>query len=220
MNKRQLIRKKSAILIIISLVLNIGVYYISRLINVNSVYHNVSTPLDEAIPFIPAMIVIYILAYVSWVVGFILLGREENDICYQGFAAHHLMELISMAFFILVPTAMVRPEIIGGSIFEKITEFIYLMDTPDNLFPSLHCANNWFCFRISLKCDKVSSSYKIGSFVMAILVFASTVFIKQHMLIDIIGAVIVVELALAIAKKFNFGKIYLMLFSKLGNYEE
>ena len=44
---------------------------------------------------------------------------------------------------------------------------------------------------------------KIFMFVSAILVFASTVLIKQHVVIDIIGGVLVVEIGLFLAKKLN-----------------
>ena len=40
--------------------------------------------------------------------------------------------------------------------------------------------------------------YKLVSFVSALLVFASTVFVKQHCFIDIIGGVVVAELGLLI----------------------
>ena len=44
-------------------------------------------------------------------------------------------------------------------------------------------------------------------FISAILVFASTVMVKQHVVADIVAAVIAVEVGLLIAKRFNVYKV-------------
>ena len=204
----------------IALGLNFGAYYFSRLINRGLVHHDLTGYLDKRIPLLPCMIVVYLGAYISWAVGFLLLCREKNEIRYEGFAALNIAEIVSMIIFIIFPTEMARPEIIGDGIFEKITMIIYNLDTPDNLFPSLHCLYNWFFFRISLKCDKVDKKYRICTFIIAILVFVSTVMVKQHLFMDIIGGIIVVEVGMLVANKFDLGRIYLALFSKLENNEE
>ena len=52
-------------------------------------------------------------------------------------------------------------------------------------------------------------------FVMTILVFASTVCLKQHVFIDIPAAIITVELAAVISRKLKVHKV-LAAFSKVG----
>ena len=44
--------------------------------------------------------------------------------------------------------------------------------------------------------------------VCALLVFASTVFLKQHLVIDIAGGVLFAEAGLYLAKKFRLGRIF------------
>ena len=73
---------------------------------------------------------------------------------------------------------------------------IYRMDKPDNLFPSLHCVFSWICFRGAMHLKKVPKWYVPLTFVISVLVFASTLLIKQHVIVDMIGAVIVVEIGL------------------------
>ena len=60
------------------------------------------------------------------------------------------------------------------------------------------------------------TAMKIFMFVSAILVFASTVLIKQHVVIDIIGGVLVVEIGLFLAKKLNTKRIFYAIENKLG----
>ena len=52
-------------------------------------------------------------------------------------------------------------------------------------------------------------------FVMTILVFASTVCLKQHVFIDIPAAIITVELAAVISRKLKVHKVF-AAFSKVG----
>ena len=42
--------------------------------------------------------------------------------------------------------------------------------------------------------------------ILSLLVFASTVMVKQHVFVDIIGAILVVEIGLALAKRLNIYK--------------
>ena len=45
-------------------------------------------------------------------------------------------------------------------------------------------------------------------FVLAILICMSTVFVKQHVFVDIIGGIVVAEIGLFLSKKFNLGRAY------------
>ena len=55
---------------------------------------------------------------------------------------------------------------------------------------------------------KVPKGYKIGMFIFTLLVCMSTVFVKQHVFIDIIGGILVVEFGLFLTSKFHLGKIW------------
>ena len=45
-------------------------------------------------------------------------------------------------------------------------------------------------------------------FILAILICMSTVFVKQHVFVDIIGGIVVTEIGLFLSKKFNLGRAY------------
>lgn len=45
-------------------------------------------------------------------------------------------------------------------------------------------------------------------FVLAILICMSTVFVKQHVFVDIIGGIVVAEIGLFLSKKFSLGRAY------------
>lgn len=192
-----------------TLVLNMITYYASRLITSGALHTDLSIPLDGMIPFVPAASSVYVLAFLSWIIGFVVISRESPQVCYEVLAGEQIAKLISLVIFLLLPTAMVRPEAPQGrDFFSWLTRIIYRVDTPDNLFPSLHCLENWICFRGALRCKKVGTAYKMGTGLFALMVFASTVLIKQHLVVDILGGVVVVEIGLWLSRRLRAGRIY------------
>ena len=205
--------------IIVSIVLNCVTYFGSRIITSDMVHYDFSIFIDDRLPFVAPMMLIYVLAYVHWIVGFVVIGRESREVCYEVMSGEQLAKLICLACFIIIPTTIVRPEITGGGFCNWLTGFIYAADSPDNLFPSIHCLESWICFRGAMKCKKTNRGYKIVMFVGAILVFASTLLVKQHVFVDVLGGVAVVEAGLFLTKKFRMSRLYFALERKLERNE-
>ena len=204
---KKIIPKYAALPLAISLLMNMITYFGTRLFTQNMYHHNISSFIDEQIPFITLMIWVYILAYVVWIVGFIVIGRESREVCYEVLMGEQIAKFICLIIFITFPTTIVRPEFEINGISDWLTNLIYTMDSPDNLLPSIHCLESWICFRGALRCKKVGKSYRWIMFISAILVFASTVMVKQHVVIDIAAAIAVVEAGLFISKRFNIYKM-------------
>lgn len=188
--------------------INLITYFGTRIFTIDMHHYDFSIALDDMIPFTPFMIVFYILAYVSWVIGFIVMGRESRQVCYEVCVAEQIAKIMCLIAFIAIPSTIVRPEITGNGIFEWLTNLIYTMDKPDNLLPSIHCLENWICFRGAMRCKKVGTGYRIIMLISAILVFASTLMVKQHVFMDVVAAIIVAEIGLLVAKRFHLGRIY------------
>lgn len=170
--------------------------------------YDLSLPLDELIPVVPAWTIAYVGCFLVWVVNFILICRESREICFQFLASEAIAKIICGLFFVLLPTTNVRPELIGEDCFTWVLNLIYTLDQPVNLFPSIHCMDVWFAWRGLLPCRKVPKYYKYGSFLFAILVFCSVVFTKQHVIVDILGGVLVAEIGFLLAKKIPLAKLY------------
>lgn len=215
----KILPKYAYIPILASLVLNVIVYFGSRIITTGMHHYNFSIFIDEKIPFVSPMILIYVLAYVSWAIGFIVIGRENREVCYEVMSAEQIAKLMCLICFFAIPSTIVRPEITGVGFCNWLTEVIYMADNPDNLFPSIHCLESWICFRGAMRCKRTGYTYKLVMFISAILVFASTVMVKQHVFIDIIGGIVVVEAGLFLAKKLNTARIYFALERKLERNE-
>ena len=161
------------------------------------------SPLDRWIPFVPSAVSIYVLAFLSWVVGIWVIARESPAVCYEVLAGEQIAKLLCLACFLLLPTTMERPEVTGSGFFPWLTRLIYRLDSPDNLLPSIHCLVSWMCF-IGIRGNKrVPRWYRIFSCIFALLVVVSTQVTKQHYLIDAIGGILLVEVLYAWNKRSN-----------------
>ena len=178
-------------------------YYATRLITRNMAHFDLSLPVDAAIPFIPAFAVIYVLAYVQWIVGYILIARDSRELCRRVIAGEIISKLICMALFLLVPTTMARCRIVSDSFFSRFVGTIYRLDAADNFFPSIHCLESWVCFRGAMQMKRVKPWYRYFTLAFSLLVFASTVLIKQHAAVDIAGGVLTAEIGQQIAQKIQ-----------------
>lgn len=187
--------------------MNFITYFCSKFITNNLYHYNFTTELDAMIPFVPFFIIIYILAFAQWAIGYVVIARESKEVCFKYLSAELIAKFFCLIFFFILPTTMIRPNIYGNGILHWLVNFIYLTDAPVNLFPSIHCLESWMVFRGSLGCKKVPTSYKVTMFIFSILVCLSTVFVKQHVVIDIIGGILVVEVGILLANKFNTGRI-------------
>ena len=182
---------------------NFLAYDATRPITRQMVHRDLSLPIDDAIPFVPAFIAVYLLAYLQWIVGYVLIARDSRGLCFRILSGAILAKGLCMAAFLLLPTTTVRGDVSSGGLWNGLTALVYRLDAPDNLFPSIHCMESWLCFRGALELERVGRWYAWASLAFAILVFASVVLVKQHVAVDILGGVLAAELGLALSRRTN-----------------
>lgn len=171
-------------------------------------FYDLSISLDTVIPVVPQWVYIYILTYAFWVISFVLICRESKEMCCKALSAEMLGKIVCAVIFISLPTFIMRPEVEVNSLSTLLLNFIYKSDTPDNLFPSMHCSISYFATRYVLKCKKIPKWYKVLSVVMTVLICFSVVFTKQHVILDIPGALLMAEICSQISDRFNFKTVY------------
>lgn len=206
--KKQLIPRYAYLPIVVCLVWNTLVYNMTRFFTNKMPHYDFSIKLDSYIPFVSSFVVIYVLSYVLWIIGFLVFAKESRSLCNEFFAAEFVCKTICLLCFVIIPTTMTRANVPSGGVLNWLTNAVYSLDQPNNLFPSIHCMESWICFRGALRCKKVHPMYSKVWFVLAILICMSTVFVKQHVFVDIIGGIVVAEIGLFLSKKFNLGRAY------------
>lgn len=182
------------------LVLNCSVYFGTRLLPHDAVYHAVALPLDSRIPLVPVMIVPYVLSYPFWGLNYLLIGREDRNTVWRFFTGAYIAKLVCLVCFLAYPTQIVRPYPTVGDVFSALTRLIYRLDAPNNLFPSIHCLECWLGVRGIAQIERIPKSYKIFALIFSLIVFASTVLVRQHYLLDIPAGILTAEFGIAASR--------------------
>lgn len=206
---KKLVPKKYAVFpLAVTVALYLGVYYTSALICKNFPTHDPTTAIDGMIPVFSPSVLIYVLAYVQWLLCALHLCSSGKENCYRAFTAAQCALLISLCVFIVFPTSTVRPEITGNGFFDGMLRLIYSLDTPDTLFPSFHCIASWFSFRTLARDPRTPAWANAVNFCFTLMVFASTLLTKQHLFLDIPSALLVMEAGFFISGKISFSGLY------------
>lgn len=195
--------------LLLMVVFNFAVYILpSRLFVRNVERYDLSLALDLLLPCIPFFALFYVLAYVQWAGSYILHCRDSVQLCYRIAAANIFAKVICLACFTFFPTYLVRPEVPGSGLFAWGTRLIHTIDNPVNLFPSIHCLESWLCFRSAMMLHRKNGWYIAAQGILTLLVFASTVLIKQHFVIDIPAGILVCEIGLFLSGRCGLWRMF------------
>lgn len=193
--------KKALPLLLRSGVFQLVGYYLPVFIPMFRPFTDMTTAWDRALPFLNVFIIPYVLAYVTWVVYWLFLAGEGEPMLTDYVRAEIIGKLVALAFFLFLPTTMTRAADTGSGFCGWLTAFIYAADEPVmRLFPSLHCFYAWIWARAVLDSKNTAKWERIVSVVCCVVICASTVFVRQHVLWDIPGGVALAELSVRVSK--------------------
>lgn len=157
----------------------------------------IHSKVDDIIPFNEW----FIFPYCSWF--FLLAGvlallwwndtKTYDKLCLAMFSGMTFCLIIYM----LLPNGLdIRPTVeqIGHSnIAVSIMQLIWTADASVNVCPSIHCQST-ACMAIAISCSSVSKNktwLKLLAILWGALICASTVFTKQHSIIDVVCGIVV-----------------------------
>jgi membrane-associated phospholipid phosphatase len=147
--------------------------------------HDLTLGLDRQIPLLPVFIWPYALCYLF---PFFPLFVSKNWHRFNiGLLAIFLSSLIAFVVYIVYPVAFPRPEI-GQSLSGRLLSFQYATDFQPgaNNFPSLHVAIAWIVYFICRK-QELSRLREWSILFITFLISVSTLFVKQHVIFDVVG---------------------------------
>lgn len=179
----------------------IFVYYASRLLSSGRTHGDFSTALDAKIPLVSWTVVIYFVCYAFWVVNYILCCRFDEKQTKRFVLADLIGKTVCFIFYVVAPTTMQRPEVVGGNVFDSLMRFLYAIDAPDNLCPSIHCFVSWMAYIGMRGDDRYSRKYRAFSLFFAVIVCISTLTTKQHVIVDVVVGIGLAEICFWLSKK-------------------
>jgi len=159
------------------------------------------TGLDNAIPFVPQMVIFYVYLFYPLVILTMLYFafveyRKGYALGWSLVAINAIAVLIYIVF--PVSTYWYRQNLLAnpmvGNVWANQVYSIFASDTSFNCFPSLHAAVSTICFfawfrYAKIKPSKTTKATAVAAFVIATGAILSTLFIKQHYIADEIAGI-------------------------------
>lgn len=150
----------------------------------NGEIHNLNTTYDDKIPFIKAFIIPYHIWYAFIIYGLVYLLFKNRRAYYKTVIALCIGVSICYVIYSFYQTTVPRPELVGNDFLIRIIRATYINDAPYNCFPSIHVYTTSLMF-IELNSEGEFKLFgKILSSVLGGLIILSTLFIKQHFILD------------------------------------
>lgn len=159
--------------------------------HVTTDFYNINIPFDDKVPFCEYFIIPYFLwfLFVPAVLGYLFFYSKEEFYKATAFL------FTGMTIFLIICTVWpngltLRQDINDrNNICAQLTRMLYKTDTSTNVFPSIHVFNTLGCLIALFKSKGMKGHRVILSFatLLSILIVLSTMFLKQHSVIDVIG---------------------------------
>lgn len=148
------------------------------------------TFIDNLIPFNKYFIIFYATwyVYVAFFLAYLCIFNKVNY--WKLLLSLSLGMITAYLIFYLFPTTVPRPVLSGNDIFTNMIRLLYANDNPYNCLPSIHVLNTMLV-EIYITLNKNTSRIlKIVCNIIGIFIILSTMFIKQHVFLDVLSAAI------------------------------
>lgn len=154
-------------------------------------YHWIHTALDDKIPFCEYFIVPYLLWFpyqVFAILYFIFCNKNKQEY-------YRLIKMLcmGMSLFLLISFVYpnghhLRPDTFArDNLFVQLVQLLYTADTATNVLPSIHVFNSLTVHMAIVNCQSLRRHrfIRIASLVLTVSIVLSTMFLKQHSVIDV-----------------------------------
>lgn len=152
------------------------------------VFHPVWCPLDDRIPFCEWFMIPYLFWFV-FLTGMVIYLFFVDSRAFRRFMYFIMITYgVTLAVYVVYPTCQnLRPTVFpNDNVLTRIARAFYAFDTNTNVCPSLHVAGAMataFGAWDTPRFRKIG--WKIAFFLTAVLISVSTVFVKQHSVVDV-----------------------------------
>jgi len=188
MEMQKIIKNLMPLCLILSIPISNVIYMLIN--NADRGAHNLVTDLDQSIPFLK----IFILPYLSWY--FFILGTliffcfKDKKIYYRTLLSINLGLLISYGIYFFFQTNVPRPVITGDDFLTMLIAFVYNNDQPYNAFPSIHVLLSFLMIKAINKYPAKNYLSLSIVYIFAVSIILATQFIKQHVILDLLSAIV------------------------------
>ena len=109
-----------------------------------------------------------------------------------------LVQVSALLIFVAFPSRMIRPELLPDGVSGSALRLLYEIDSAWNVFPSLHAAHSVL---VAMVCWRYRRPLFPVVAVGSALIIASTVLIKQHYALDILGGALLAAASMSVVDR-------------------
>jgi membrane-associated phospholipid phosphatase len=179
----------------VALMLIVPIYIVIAEWVIDRPVHAPELALDRVLPLRPIWAPVYGTLYLFLILLPIFVVRQE-ELIRRTLFAYLTIWLVAYVCFLEYPTIAPRPAGVAGESFVVWgLRFLYSADPPFNCFPSLHVAHS---FVSAAACSRVHRGVGLAAAACATLVGVSTLYTKQHYVLDVVAGVLLAAGAAAV----------------------
>ena len=164
-------------------------------------------PIDSQIPLVPWFVYFYFLTFPLALLAYFYLAYANKKELYNLFLTLCISWAISGIFYLCWQTEMVKPALEPTNFTNKFVLWTWGSTNPINCFPSQHC---YMAIAMVIACctagKKMNIFYKIFTVIMAVMIVLSTVFLRQHFLLDFVGSFVIMVPTYLTVRLCKFGQ--------------
>ena len=166
--------------------------------------HNVAKKIDGHIPFVPAFVYIYVLWF-PLILLFPLALFQANPMAYARYQTAILLDIaLSLVCYLVYPTSFSRPEApdtVSGRAMKLVFRGSY---KGLNCAPSMHCSMCYLVLHFVGATPGLPPAVAAIAVPVALGIVISTLFTKQHVLIDALTALPLAAVCILIGNRLPF----------------
>lgn len=150
---------------------------------------------DSLIPFCEYFIIPYFswFIYIAFTLIYFLFLCKENEESKRFIASFCIGMTVFLGISYIYPNGHnLRTEVVGDGFLIQAMKFLHWIDTPTNVLPSMHVFVTVACSIALLRQEALCShkGFKHFIWLWSILIILSTLFLKQHSVVDVIWALV------------------------------
>ena len=160
--------------------------------------------IDDMIPFCKYFVIPYYMWF-AFIAGFTAYFLFKSPKDYQNVTRYMFTGMIlALTIYTILPNGLdLRPQLTDTDLFTHIITMLYRSDTPTNVCPSLHVYNSLAMTAVICRSEAFGRNRKVKIFaiILCIFIILSTLFIKQHSIIDVFFGAVMALVLYPLAKR-------------------
>lgn len=155
--------------------------------------YSLVTEFDRATPFIP----VFAVPYAGWIFYILLclvyFFRKDPALYYKTLTSYVICASVCYCIYSFYQTTVPRPSVTGEGPLEALVRYLYKRDQPFNCFPSIHCFSSYLMMKALYTSGFKTLRNRLVIYGLSITIIISTLLVKQHVILDALSAIILVE---------------------------